>query len=253
MKKIAIVTGATGGLGEEFVRRLVKEDVNEIWALARNKEKLAALRAKYGRKLRTVSADLSSESGIAEFSRMLAKEHPEVRILINNAGTGEWGRYCELSAEKASRMIDLNCKAVCLMCTAAIPFMRKGARILNISSASSFQPTPYINLYAATKAFVRSFTRALSFELKDRGIICTAVCPGWIDTAMLPKEKDGKKIKYPALVSPSRVAAQALRDSAKGREMSVCTLFVKYEHLLGKVLPDSIIMKIWMKGIKDLI
>lgn len=253
MKRTALVTGATGGLGEQFVRRLVREDLDEIWVIARNKDKLAELRKKYGKKIRPVSCDLSSEKELARLGEMIEKEQPDIRILVNNAGTGEWGPYSDLAAYKAARMIDLNCKAVALMCTAAIPFMSRGSRILNISSASSFQPTPYINLYAATKVFVRSFTRSLSVELRDKGIICTAVCPGWIDTDMLPREKNGRKIKYPAIVSPARVSAQALKDSAKGKEMSVCTLFVKYEHLLGKVMPDKFIMKLWMRGIKDLI
>ena len=129
--------------------------------------------------------------------------------------------------------------------------MSEGARILNISSASSFQPVPYLGLYASTKAFVRSYSRALNVELRDRGIICTAVCPGWIDTEMLPKERGGRTVRYPGLVSPGRVAAQALRDSAKGRDMSVCGLFVKYEHLLSKLLPQRLLMKLWLRGIRD--
>ena len=88
-------------------------------------------------------------------------------------------------------------------------------------------------------------------ELKSKGIICTAVCPGWIDTDMLSKEYKGKSVKFPGLVSPNRVAVQSLRDSAKGKDMSVCTLFVKYEHLLSKVLPQKVLMKIWMYGIRD--
>ena len=98
---------------------------------------------------------------------------------------------------------------------------------------------------------MRSYTRALNVELKSRGIICTAVCPGWIDTDMLQKEYNGKPVKFPGIVPPERVAAQALRDAAKGRDMSVCSLFVKYEHLMSKILPQKTIMKIWMNGIKD--
>ena len=140
------------------------------------------------------------------------------------------GASTEFSDDDIVNEIDINCKSICLLCNHSIPFMSVGSRILNISSASSFQPVPYINLYAASKAFVRSYTRALNVELKSKGIICTAVCPGWIDTEMLQKEYNGKPVKFPGLVSPNRVAVQALRDSAKGRDMSVCTFFVKYEH-----------------------
>lgn len=254
MKKIAIITGATGGLGQEFVRAVLKEKPDEIWAIARNADKLKALRTKFGRRVRPVICDLSRREDIERFAKLLESERPDVRLLINNAGIARMGNTADFSADEISKLIDINCKAVSLMCGYALPFMSKCSRILNISSASSFQPVPYINLYAASKAFVRSYSRALNVELKgSRGITCTAVCPGWIDTEMLPKVSGGKTIKYPGLVSPRRVAVQAMHDSAKGRDMSVCTLFVKYEHLLSKTLAHKMLMKIWVKGIKGYI
>ena len=253
MKRIAIITGATGGLGQEFVKRARKENIDEIWAVGRNAEKLSMLKKRYGAKIRPVQCDLSSEKGISEIAKLLETERPDVRLLINNAGMGQMGAFSSFSASDVAKTIDLNCKSVCLLCSYAIPFMSKGARILNISSASSFQPNPYISIYSASKVFVRSFSRSLAFELKEKGISCTAVCPGWIDTDMLVKEKNGKKIKYPGMTTASRVTAQAMRDSAKGKDMSVCKLFVKYEHLLSKLMPQKAMMKIWAKGIKDYI
>ncbi|WP_028515724.1 SDR family NAD(P)-dependent oxidoreductase [Ruminococcus flavefaciens] len=251
MASIAIITGATGGLGQEFVREVLKEQVDEIWTVARNQEKLDKLKKQFGDKVRAVKCDLSKADDLAALKELINAEKSDIRLLINNAGMGDMGESCEFSDEYISKTVDLNCKAVCLLCNYAIPFMSKGARILNISSASSFQPVPYINLYAASKVFVRSYTRSLNVELKSKGIICTAVCPGWIDTDMLSKEYKGKPVKFPGLVSPNRVAVQALRDSAKGKDMSVCTLFVKYEHLLSKILPQKLLMKIWMYGIRD--
>ncbi|MDF2843428.1 MAG: short-chain dehydrogenase/reductase [Herbinix sp.] len=101
--------------------------------------------------------------------------------------------------------------------------MRQGSRILNISSASSFQPLPYLNLYSSTKAFERSYSRALNAELKGTGITATAVCPSWVDTDLLLKEMNGRKIKFPGIVSPDRVAVQALKDAKRGKDMSVYT------------------------------
>ena len=251
MAEIAIITGATGGLGPEFTRLALNEDIDEIWAVARNEKRLGGLKEKFGGKIRPVRCDLSSADDLAELFGLLEAEKPDIRLLINNAGIGKMGGTADFPDDDGVREIDINCKAVCLLCSHAVPFMKPGSRILNISSASSFQPVPYINLYAASKAFVRSYTRALNVELKSRGINCTAVCPGWIDTDMLQKEYNGKPVKFPGLVSPERVAAQALRDSAKGRDMSVCTLFVKYEHYLSKVLPHKWLMKMWMNGIKD--
>ena len=251
MAAIAVITGATGGLGQEFVRCVLKENIDEIWAVARNEKRLNALKEKFGDTIRPVRCDLANSSDLADLFALTESEKPDIRLLINNAGIGKMGSSAEFPDGDVVQEIDINCKAVCLLCSHAIPFMKPGSRILNISSASSFQPVPYINLYAASKAFVRSYTRALNVELRSKGITCTAVCPGWIDTEMLSKEYNGKPVKFPGLVTPDRVAVKALRDSAKGRDMSVCTLFVKYEHYLSKVLPHKWLMKIWMNGIKD--
>ena len=251
MAEIAILTGATGGLGKAFAEALMKEDVDEIWAVARNAGKLDELKAEYGKKIRPVICDLGNSDELSALSGLIREEKPDIRILINNAGIGRMGASCDFPEDEIAKTIDLNCKAVCLLCGYSIPFMSSGARILNISSASAFQPTPYLNLYAAGKVFVRSYSRALNAELKARGITCTAVCPGWIDTDMLQKEYNGKPVKFPGIVPPEKVAVQALRDSAKGRDMSVCGFFVKYEHFLGKILPQRMIMKFWMNGIKD--
>lgn len=253
MKKTAIITGATGGLGQEFVRLALKQDIDELWAVARSAEKLDALKKHFGAKVRPVVCDLGSAKDISALGELIGREKPNISLLINNAGTGQMCRSWEVSAEDIAKTIDINCKAVCLLCRHALPHMTAGARILNISSASSFQPTPYINLYAASKVFVRSYSRALNAELKEKGVTCTAVCPGWIDTPMLKKEMNGSRIKFPALVSPRRVAVQAMRDSAKGKDMSVCKAFVKYEHLLGKIMPQKSLMRIWMRSVKDYI
>ena len=129
--------------------------------------------------------------------------------------------------------------------------MSVGSKILNICSASAFQPVPYINLYASTKAFERSYSRALNVELKPLGISVTAVCPGWIDTDMLAKEMNGKKVKFPGIVSPKRVAEKAMKDAEKGRDTSVCSFYVKCQHVNVKLLPQKSTMKIWMKHIKQ--
>ena len=250
MPKTAIITGATGGLGQEFLREVLKENVDEIWAIARNAKRLDEIKTKFGDKVRPIRCDLSVSDDLSALFDLIEAEKPDIRILINNAGIGKMGASAGFADDEIVKEIDVNCKAICLLCNHAIPFMSAGSRILNISSASSFQPVPYINLYAAGKAFVRSYTRALNAELKAKGIVCTSVCPGWIDTDMLQKEYNGKPVKFPGIVSPNRVAVQALRDSAKGRDMSVCTFFVKYEHYLSKIIPHKWLMKIWMNAIE---
>lgn len=156
----------------------------------------------------------------------------------------------EFSISEINQTIDLNCKAPAEFINICIPFMEKGAKILNVSSASAFQPVPYINLYASTKAFERSYSRALNAELKLAGITVTAVCPSWVDTKMLSKEIDGKKVHFPGIVAPEKVVKKAMKDAKKGRDMSVCSLYVKCQHLNVKLMPQKLTMKVWLRAIK---
>ena len=249
MKKIVIVTGATGGLGREFVKQILKEDIDEVWAIARNEQKLSNLRKEYGEKLIPISIDLSDLNGIQQIENMLQEKKPHVEYLINNAGLAKMGKYNEFSIEEIDKTINVNCKAPVMLAQICIPYMGQGSKIMNISSASAFQPNPYINLYAASKAFERSYSRALNVELYGTGITSTAVCPGWIDTELLQKEINGKKVRFPGLVTANRVVKQAIKDAKKGKDMSVCSLYVKCQHVNVKLLPQRLVMKIWMAGL----
>lgn len=249
MKRIAILTGATGGLGREFVKQLLKEEIDEVWAIARNEQKLSDLQKEHGEKVVPLSIDLSDRKGIERIRDMLDEKKPQVAYLINNAGMAKMGKYTDFSIEEIDRTINVNCKAPILLSQICIPYMGRGSKILNISSASAFQPNPYINLYAASKAFERSYSRALNVELEGTGITSVAVCPGWIDTELLQKEINGKKVKFPGMVTADRVVRQALKDAKRGRDMSVCSLYVKCQHVNVKLLPQRLVMKIWMAGI----
>ncbi|MBQ3514322.1 MAG: SDR family NAD(P)-dependent oxidoreductase [Lachnospiraceae bacterium] len=249
MKKIAILTGATGGLGREFLRQILNEGMDEVWAIARNQEKLEELKKQFGEKVIPISMDLSDFMAIRKLEEMLKEQTPSVQYLINNAGLAKMGSYNDFSLEEIDKTINVNCKAPVMLIKVCIPYMGKGCKILNISSASAFQPNPYINLYAASKVFERSYSRALNVELAGTGIISVAVCPGWIDTELLQKEINGKKVKFPGLVTAERVVKQAIKDAKKGKDMSVCSLYVKCQHINVKLLPQRWVMKIWMRGI----
>lgn len=248
-QKIAILTGATGGLGKEFVKQIVNEDIDEVWAIARNQEKLSELRTQYGDKVIPISIDLSQTDGIRKIQELLKIHTPRVEYLINNAGLAKMGKYDEFSLDEIDKTINVNCKAPIMLSRICIPYMGKGSKILNISSASAFQPNPYINLYAASKVFERNYSRALNVELEGTGIISVAVCPGWTDTDLLQKEMNGKKVKFPGLVTADRVVKQAMKDAKKGRDMSVCSLYVKCQHVNVKLLPQKWVMKLWMSGL----
>lgn len=252
-KKIAIITGATGGLGHEFVKLLLNEDVDEILAIARNTERLSKLKENFGDKIVPYSCDLSQHESMSLIEGILRKDNPLVRFLINNAGSGKMGSYEEFSKDEIESHIMTHCTATAVLCSLCIPYMEKGSRIINMASQSAFQPVPYINLYAAGKAFVRSYSRALNVELKGTGIVSTVACPGWVRTDLLEYERNGKQISFPGIAPPEAVARKTLEDSKKGKDISVYSSYVKYMHLLTKIFPQRLVMRTWIKQIKQYI
>jgi short-subunit dehydrogenase len=249
-KTIAIITGASGGIGKEFSKLILLENVDEIWAIARSREKLAQLQNELGERIITISKDLTNSAELSLIGKMLEEQQPIVAYLINNAGIAKMGSYKDFSIEEIQTTVNINCSAFAVLCTLCIPYMRKGSRILNISSAASFQPLPYLNLYSATKVFERYYSRALNVELKKKGITATAVCPSWVDTDLLMKEMKGQRVKFPGLVSAKKVAEKALQDAKKGKDMSICTWQVKFEHFLTKIFPQKASMRTWLFRIK---
>jgi len=249
-KRIAIITGASGGIGKEFTKLMLFENVDEIWAIARSQEKLTKLQNELGERILIVPKDLAGIAELRSLGRMLEDEKPIIAYLINNAGVARMGSYKDFAIDEIETTININCSAFAILCTLCIPYMKTGSRILNISSASSFQPLPYLNLYSATKAFERYYSRALNVELSKTGITATAVCPGWVNTDLLIKEVNGKEVKFPGLVSAEMVAKKAMEDAKKGKDMSVCTAYVKFEHLLTKIFSQKASMKTWMRRIK---
>ena len=247
---IAIVTGATGDIGEEFVKSLLSE-TDQVWAVGRSENKLTSLKEKYGDKIVPVRVDLSDRDDIFSFCEKIESEKPEIRYLVNNAGVAKMKPVSDFTLEEISDMLDINDKAATLICRACIPYMVKGSYILNVASASAFQPNPYITLYSASKAYLLSFTRSLNVE--NENITCTAVCPGWVDTKMLPKQCDGKDIRYPGMTPASKVVEVALKDCHKGKDVSVCSFYFRYMRFLSKVTPHSIAMKMWVKAIRQYI
>lgn len=249
-KNIAIITGATGGIGKEFVRELRKEPLDEIWVIGRDEVRLQKLQKEYGENIVPVCKDLTDRSALASVGELLKKEQAQVLWLINNAGIAKMQASSEFDIMEMEQTIALNCRVPVVLINICIPFMKNGSKILNISSASAFQPVPYINLYAATKAFERSYSRGLHVELQSKGITVTAVCPSWVDTKMLTNEINGKKVNFKGIVSPQRVAEKAIKDAKKGKDMSICSFYVKCQHLNVKLMPQKLTMKLWMHDIK---
>lgn len=250
-KKVAIITGATGSLGGAFVRLMLEESVDEIWCIARNEAKLKALKREHGEKITVMTMDLSLSSSVTRIKERLKQEQSQVVYLVNNAGVGEvFAPTYDLAQEEIINLINVNCTAVAALSVACIPYMKSGSAILNICSQSSFQPVAYINLYASSKAFVRSFSRALNLELKALEITVTAVCSGWIDTDMIVHEINGVKVKYPHMAQAMSVAKKAMKDTKRGRDMSVYGLYVKCMHVLAKLYPQKVVMNAWVRSVR---
>lgn len=250
-KRIAIVTGASSGLGKEFVRLLVKEEqLEEVWAIARNAENLERLKRELGEKVRTFPMDLSEPEVLKKFSSVLEQTAPHVVFLINNAGYAKFGSYNDVGIEESLNMIQLNCCAVVAMGLICIPYMQAGDHVVNIASVAAFQPLPYQNIYSSTKAFVRNYSRALNVELREKRISVTAVCPGWIKTNLYARADIGAPKatrKFAGMVTPDKVASRALKDARRGRDSSVYGFYAALVHVAAKILPQKMMMGLWLR------
>ncbi len=252
---VAIITGASGGIGREFALQLCKDYmIKDFWLIARNKSKLNSLAAELcelGATVEVLSIDLGTREGINEYKAALEEKKPMVSYLVNAAGYGKFGRFDELSEDDIAGMIDLNSRALVLMTHATVPYMELGGRIVELGSGSCFTPLPNFNVYAASKAFVLHYTKALNHELKKYGIRATCFCPGWVMTDFFGvAEGDGvsrpAKSKMKPMLDAEKVTRGCLKAVKKGKTMYVTNWYTKLQHLLFKVVPDPILTRLWL-------
>ena len=249
--KIAIVTGASSGMGREFVLQLSQYvQVDEIWAIARREEALKTLHTAVP--VRPVPLDLCDSASFNRFAQLLQEEKPEVKLLVNAAGFGKFGIYHKISVEDECRMIDLNCKALVAMTRLVLPYMSRGSHILQLDSLSAFQPVPYITTYGATKSFVLSYSRAMNRELKGSGIRMMAMNPGWVKTEFfnhaMQTDEEGQVQYFDRLWEADDVVATGLKDLYRTKkDYSVHGFSVRMQVRLVKLLPHSLVMNIWLK------
>lgn len=248
--KIAIFTGASSGMGREFVRRITAEQkFDEIWVIARRVERLEEIKAEVDVPVRVLGMDLCDMKAIETLKSLLESEKPEVKVLVNASGYGKFGAFLDLGLEEQLGMIDLNSKALVAVTYVVAPYLTKGSEVYQIDSLSSFQPVPYIGVYGASKAFVLSFTRAVNAEWRHTGIKMMAVCPGWVKTEFFNTAvvDDSVITYYNQFFTAEQVVKRALRDMKKGKDVSVCGWKIRAQVLLTKLLSHKIVMKIWLK------
>lgn len=245
--RIALVTGASSGLGAEFSREIARayKNLDEIWVVARRAERLKLLadriKDKTGKTVRVFDGDLTKDDIYSRIEEALRSQKPDIRILVNCAGFGKMGRFSEIAAEEQLGMIDVNCRALTRMTHLCLSYLSGGSRMINVASAAAFSPQPGFAVYAASKAYVKSLSLALGTELKERGIYVTAVCPGPVDTEFFERSGklpgEGKKLRR---ADVREVVRKALSDSAAKRSLSVYGASMKAAGVITKLLPDPV-------------
>ncbi len=246
--KVAIITGASSGMGREFVKLIDRKlmCIDEVWVIARRKERLEQLRERTEIPLVLMEMDLTDKEQRLRLREILKEKQPQVKMLVNCAGYGKIGVYGDIPAEDISGMIELNCLALTSVTYEVLPYMTKKSRIINLASSAAFLPQPKFAIYAATKSYVLSFSRALHEEVKKNGIFVTAVCPGPVRTEFFDiAQMTGEVAFYKKIMmaNPTKVVEQALRDSLKGKTVSVYGGMMKAFRILCKVLPHEWLMK----------
>ena len=247
--KTAIITGASSGLGREMARQIGDRfgGIREVWLIARREERLQELAEEMPVPVRIFPLDLTETAALEVLERELRERKPEVMSLVNASGYGKIGPVERLSLEEETGMVALNCQALCAVTRLVLPYMARKGRIIQFASAAAFLPQPDFAVYAATKSFVLSYSRALNSELKPREICVTAVCPGPVKTEFFDiAETTGSIPLYKRLVmaKPEKVAALALRDSMMGKTVSVYGPLMKAFWLISKILPHGLLLTV---------
>lgn len=252
MKKIAIITGASSGMGKDFAVQIAQNYKNicdEIWLVARRKEKLEAVaqnikEIKNSPVPKAFSIDISGTEGVQYFKQILDEEiksegNPdsfEIKLLVNNAGFGTYGPFEETEVEKEMQMVDLNCTSLIGITGICLPYMKRDSFIINTASLAAFAPLGNFAVYAATKSFVLSFSLALSAELKNRGIKVCALCPGSVSTEFANVASNGARKEVLHGTPSSPVVAHCLKNAFKGKRVSLFSLKWKLKAFMSKFI-----------------
>ena len=249
MKRIAIITGASSGIGEEFTRQVcAKYDFDEIWIIARREDKLKILadelnKTKNFNVVRPVVMDVAGKAGVEALKVFLQQEDEklhkvesgiEIGLLINNAGFGTYGPFAETSVNRQMDMIELNCTTVTGICGIALPYLKSGSVIINTASLAAFLPLGNFAVYGATKAYVLSFSVALAAELHDKGIKVCALCPGSVSTEFANVASNGARKEVKGGFPPQKVVSQCLKRAFKGKTISLYRLKWRFTAFMSR-------------------
>lgn len=263
---IAIITGASSGIGKEFafqIARRYASKIDEFWLIARRNDKLAETAAQisdlYGFHCIPIPMDVTDRNQMDLLRERLINQHAVIQYLVNAAGMAKIGGPFTISREDSLDMIELNCSALVNMTMLCLPFMVKGSHVLQLASTAAFQPMQGMNIYAASKAFVLRYTQALRWELIGKRIHVTAVCPYWVkNTEFMQVAKDtgndkGKKaVRHMWLSTGAKpVVAWALFANFLGFWVTTPGPICFAHRICAKILPPIVMMGGW-EGIRRL-
>ena len=236
---IALISGASRGIGFEISKILDSYKLDELWLICGVHLPVY----EYRTKTKIFKFDLSSNEYMKELENALSQEKPNIRYLVMSAGVGYNGNLESLSSDEITKTLSINCTALTNIVRLCMQYLKEDSRIINIASGSAFIPQPGFSVYAASKSYVLSLSRALSKELKPKKIYVTASCPGPVDTDFFSSLKDVKEYKKKYLISPEKVAKGTMKASKKKKAVFTPTFSMKLVHLISKIIPTSILLK----------
>ncbi len=240
---IAIVTGATSGMGKEILIRILNEKhhFDEIWLLGRRENLLKKWKKMFpSETFRTFPLAFDEKNQRDDFYSYLEKVKPEISVFVHAAGFGIMGRIDEIQVREQEEMTEVNVTSCVSLTGHILPFMKEGGRMIYFASSAAFLPQPDFAVYAASKAFVLSFVRSLRAENRHRNLRITAVCPGAVKTDFFKRAAAGRSIpvyKKMVMAKPDKVAKKAWQDNGRNREISVYGLPMKLFFLATKMIP----------------
>ncbi len=248
VKKYALITGASGGIGYDLAK-IAASDNRNLVLVARSVGKLNALASELEKnnniEVITIAVDLSDEKGVKQVLDEIASQNLQIDILVNNAGFGDFGDFSKADLSKNMEMIRLNISALTQLTHAIMQQMLgsgKG-RIMNVASIAAFLPGPGMAVYYASKAYVLSFSEALSRELKGSGVTVTALCPGPTDTSFATAAGLGQSLMHRMLppATSAEVAKAGYNAMMKGKTIEIPGLMNKLTALTPRLTPRGIV------------
>lgn len=249
---IAVVTGASSGMGAEFCRALDSKGLDRIVAVARRADRLEMLSKELKTPVEAVSADLSTVDGVDMVVSRITEGSPEIGYLVNCAGFGRFGDSWEIPRDETRGMIAVNVSALVDITDACIPFMPRGSSVIEVCSASAYIPLERLNVYASTKAFVHSYCEGLRRELEGRGVAVLEVSPGWVETDFIRISTELHGVPegvFKHTVTREQVVSQAMSDLSKGRRVSVCGPYNRFQVFVCRHMP-RIALSVWRKSLQ---